>query len=331
MNPARVAIVTVVALLIVVGGLSALRVGTTRLYPPSGSDVDAVGHTAAQRLDGVAHSSGDVPAEVAEPDPSVYQVELSPPALDQKPGENHVFTDKGNLEPGTPVTRRFVLPKMARMTALLMGEGVRYEFQSSDGTTIVPGETRNRSGFMSLGAQHGLYGFSLDRPDPGTWTITVAVTEDGGPTSYSIDIQSEGAAAENAHVETLLSNSTLRLSAFVHPGEPVYVRAFILGAGKPVAGVDWYIEALTPSDKKITIPVYDDGSHADGGAGDGVFVGAIVAEGPGGFYRIRASGRSPSGAELLVTEMLEVRTGSEAGVADPAGSPTVSSAADSLR
>ncbi len=78
-------------------------------------------------------------------------------------------------------------------------------------------------------------------------------------------------------------------------------------AGRPVTGTSWDIQARSPKGIAISIPVHDDGRHADGAANDGISVGALVAEGPDGFYELRATAHSPSGVEYVVTGTIEVQ------------------------
>jgi hypothetical protein len=255
-----------------------------------------------------------VPA--AAPDPSAYQVELRPPAADHGSDDNHVFTAKGVLEPGTREIKSFVLPRMDRMTVVLMGDGTRYAFRSPSGETIVPGETRGRAGYRDLGGEGGFSGFALERPERGTWTAVIEAMPAGGAAAYAIDIRSEGSAEEVAHLETMLRDSDPSVPFLARPGDPVFVRVFITDRGKPVRSVHWDVRALTPNEGLVVIPVYDDGRHADERADDGVSVGAIVAEGPDGYYQLRAAGRSPTGVEYAVTGTIEVQAQNDLLIAD---------------
>jgi hypothetical protein len=124
-------------------------------------------------------------------------------------------------------------------------------------------------------------------------------------------VQTRGSVDETAHIETMLGDSGPDQSFRAQPGDPVFVRVFVANRGQSLPGMHWRVQALTPRDSLIEIPVFDDGMHADGEAGDGVSVGAVVAEGPDGRYRLRAEGRTPLGDRYVTVAMIEVQSKSE--------------------
>lgn len=289
--------------------LVAIGIGAGSCQPRSQTTV-AAGRTAA-----ASGTASPQPAQVASaPDPGVYNVRLKPPRMGQNPSDNHVFVLQGALLPGAQDKKSFTLPKLAGMSVLLVGEGVRYVFRSPHNETIIPGETKDRPGYRYVGEKEGA-GFTLEDPDKGVWTVTIE-SKSGRSVNYAIDIRSDGPAEEAAHLETMRADSDPNLSFLARPGDPVFVRAFVTANGRPVKGVHWGIRAHGPKGNEVTIPVHDDGRHADGAAGDGVAVGAIVAEGPDGFYELRAAGRSPSGVEYLVTGTIEVQAHNDLLIAD---------------
>ena len=262
-------------------------------------------------------SSGpDTSALAPAPDPNVFNLELRPPRTQQGPGDNHLFLAQGVVRPGAHETRSFVLPDLARLTVQLLGEGTRYAFRSPRGAMIVPGDTKDRAGYEYFGAAQGFSGFALEHPEQGTWTVTVEATGSGGPKAYAIDARSDGPAKESAHLETMTRDSDPRLNFLAKPGEPIFIRTFVVQDGRPEPGVSWEIHALTPGGRLVRIPVCDDGHHADGRANDGVFVGAIAAEGPDGFYEVRAAGHAPSGADYVVPGNIEVQAENDLLIAD---------------
>lgn len=249
-------------------------------------------------------------------DPNVYQVPLRPPAFDRASGESPAFAAKGIVEPGTSRSETLVMPELARVTVRIQSEGLRYEFRSPRGTTIVPGETKNHGGYTEVAGPQGLAGFTLDHPDPGKWTVAIEVDADAGQTPYSIGLETEGTADEVARLETLVGGADPKVPALARPGDPVFVRVLLESGGRAVADVDWDVQVLTPGGGRIAIPVHDDGQHADGAAGDGVFVGAFATRGPDGFYRVRAAGRSPSGAERVANGTIEMESRNDLLIAD---------------
>lgn len=280
--------------------LVAIGIGAWSCQPRSRATSSATQTVAA------AETANHEPSEVSSvPDPSVYDIQLRPPRLGQNPSDNHVFVLRGALRPGAQELKSFTLPKLASMSVLLVGEGVRYVFRPPHGETIIPGETTDRLGYRYLGGEEGA-GFTLEDPEKGTWTLAIE-SKSGRSVNYAVDIRSEGPAEEVAHLETMLSDSGPNLSFLARPGDPVFVRTFVTAGGRPVKGVRWDIRTQSPNGHSMVIAVYDDGRHADGTANDGIFVGAVVAEGPDGFYEIRAMGHCPSGVEFLVTGTIEVQ------------------------
>jgi hypothetical protein len=250
--------------------------------------------------------------------PSIYDVELKPPATHQA-ADYHVFVAKGVLKPGAQETKRFILPKLARMGGLLLGEGVTWSFHTPSGKVIVPGETKSGAGYNYAVARAGMASFSLEHPEQGAWTLVMESSRADTAVAYAIDILSAGPAEETAHLEMMLRDSDPNTSFLARPGDPVFVRAFVAKDGRPMPGTKWDVRALTPSDSAIAIPVFDDGRHADGSAGDGVAVGSIVAKGPDGFYQLRAEVQTPSGGQYVVTGAIEVQADNDLLIADSIG------------
>jgi hypothetical protein len=244
-------------------------------------------------------------AVVPAPDLSVYEAKLMSPRLGQIPSNNHVLVFEGSLPPGGRATKSFVLPKLAAMSVLLVGDGVRYSFRSPHGETIVPGETEGRPGLQYVDGAEGA-GFTLDAPEQGAWSLIVESKSDRG-VAYAVDVRSEGSAEEVAHLETMLHDSDPSLSFLARPGEPVFVRTFVTVGGCPVTGTTWDIQVRSPKGVIISLQAHDDGRHADGAANDGISVGAFMAESPDGFYELRATAHSPSGVEFVVTSTVEVQ------------------------
>jgi hypothetical protein len=295
------------AVLIAGVGASAYRALVLRPRPSA-----VLAAAPAQALGDAYHSGALAP----QLDPKEFQVALRPRLSYSSSSDNHVFAAKGVLQPGARETKSFMLPSLARMTVLLIGKGVRYEFRPPGGTPIVPGRTQGGAGFEYLGDVDGFSGFTLQHPGKGPWTVTATATSSDGPLAYAIDIRSDGPAEESAHLETMLRDSDPGMTYLAKPGDVVFVRVFVTHGGQPVRGVRWDVRALTPTDSLLIIPVFDDGRHADEQANDGVSVGAIAAVGPDGFYQLRAEGRTPAGGQYVVTGAVEVQAPHDLLIAD---------------
>ncbi len=117
------------------------------------------------------------PAVAPAPDPSVYDTKLVPPRMGQNPRNNHVLILEGTLPPRGRVTKPFILPKLATMSVLLVGDGARYSFRSPHGETIIPGETKGRPGLQYVEGAEGA-GFTLDAPEQGAWSLVLESKSD---------------------------------------------------------------------------------------------------------------------------------------------------------
>jgi hypothetical protein len=236
-----------------------------------------------------------------------FDVRLKPPVMGGSGPIQFIIDDTGTLEPSAKQTKSFMVPKRAAMSALMIANGVTWSFRTPGGEVIVPG---NAEGHDDGGALNGLATFSLENPEPCEWTVEVASSSDTS-VNYGLQVQTRGSVDETAHIETMLGDSGPDQSFRAQPGDPVFVRVFVANRGQSLPGMHWRVQALTPRDSLIEIPVFDDGMHADGEAGDGVSVGAVVAEGPDGRYRLRAEGRTPLGDRYVTVAMIEVQSKSE--------------------
>jgi len=210
------------------------------------------------------------------------------------------------LLPRMKKTESFILPKLPRITVLLLGKGVSWTFRAPGGEMIVPGKTNKRAGYEYGGGSEGMAGFTLESPEEGTWTMVSASVADTA-VAYAVQIRVEGPAEETAHLEILLPGSDPMDEVEARPGDQVFVRTFLEKDGKPMPGIRWDVRAITPLDRRVMISVFDDGNHSDGKAGDGVSVGSIKAVDEGdGLYRLLADGRTLSGAQYRVMNSFEV-------------------------
>jgi hypothetical protein len=169
----------------------------------------------------------------------------------------------------------------------------------------VPGDSATHTGNEYTLAKVGVAALTLDNPEQGRWMLTITSRDDTA-VGYAIDVSTDGPIEETAHLELMLRNSAPSTMVVARPGDPVFVRTFLTKNGKPVAGTHWDVLAHTPRDSVIGIPVFDDGHHADGRADDGVFVGALVAEGPDGHYQLRTEGRSRDSTQHFIAGIIQV-------------------------
>lgn len=197
----------------------------------------------------------------------IFDVDLPPPDLRNR-DETNFSAVVGLLRPRERESKKFILPKLANIKALVAGDStLRYEFRAPSGRRLALGATPD-SGDYKSGGMGGLNFFLLERPEAGEWSVTVDATKSSDSASYGIVIGSDGPVEEQGHLEAMTRDSP-ESNASVRPGTLVYVRAFVLKGDRPVPGVEWNVTARTPKDSLLFIPVFDDGLHADGAANDG--------------------------------------------------------------
>lgn len=191
------------------------------------------------------------------------------------------------------------------MNAILLGTRVAWSFQAPSGEVIVPGKTKDLIGYDSTADSIGFTGFSLESPEQGKWTVMAEASTADSAVEYGVLVEADGPVGEAVHLEAITRDSDPAWNTQVEPGTTVYVRTFVVKGGRPVPGVQWEVAARTPTDSLLKIRVFDDGRHADGAANDGIYVGALQAEGPDGLYSILAQGKTPAG----VQQTFDVRAG----------------------
>ena len=290
--------------------------------------VNHVGHIAAFLLTVGFGALADLRANAAEPpaarrrDPSVesiYDVTLRPPRLHNF-GDTHLSAVVDSFRPRSRATKTFMLPALRDMNVIMLGDStLRYSFRSPSGRQFVPEGVYKGDGYTSGGAGECRI-LIVEHPEPGDWSVTVDATASSASGFYAIEITSNGAAEEQAHLETMACDSDPRFNTSVEPGTPIYVRAFVLNGECPVPGVRWSVHAdwigdpthdslaaKTSRESWQEVPVFDDGRHADGAAEDGVYVGILHTRASDGLYRVAAVGKTPGGVEYFKADHVAVR------------------------
>jgi hypothetical protein len=244
---------------------------------------------------------------------SVYRVHLKPCSTKTDNNRFHVGFALGVLKAGARKAMSFRLPRLPGIEAWLIGKRVAWSVRTPSGAVIVPGHCCAECQYELI--QDGIASLSIKDPEPGPWTV-MAQSSGADTTTYAVDIWPDGPTEESPHLEMLLGDADPRPSLAARPGDVVFIRTFITRRGKLIAHTRWKVRALTPRDSLIAIPVFDDGHHADGLAGDGVFVGTLRVTNRDGLYRVRAEARAPGGIEYLVTETIDVEAKNDLLLAD---------------
>jgi hypothetical protein len=193
---------------------------------------------------------------------------------------------------------------------------VRFALRSPSGKTLIPGETPENAEYRVLAVDQGRsWILAVGNPEAGEWTVTTEAARLTGPTRYYFDVRADDPVVEETHVEVFSRDGDPRTVNSVPPGEPVYVRVFVATGELAVPGVRWNVVATSYDGPPIPIAVEDDGHHADGAAGDGVFVGAFVAaEEP--LHWINVNATTPQGTRYTEESRVEVMERGDLLIAD---------------
>lgn len=236
---------------------------------------------------------------------SAYTVKLAVPNL--KPGQygTSIVGPSGTIKPGQKLTKTFVVPEASQLTILTGGKSA-IVFKSPDGKTIAPNSTQDPNVNYEIDATLGIGAVSYNHPAGGTWSVTIDGSKLTANDDFMVGAQLPP-TADQVHLEALSATSDPQYSFLSKPGDTIYVRVFYVHGQTAVSKINWQVRAQTPKKTTISVPIYDDGQHADGAANDGIFVGALTAEGPDGFYEFEGQGTLLSGAIVDIGGTAEVQ------------------------
>ncbi|RJS73907.1 PKD domain-containing protein, partial [Methanophagales archaeon] len=119
--------------------------------------------------------------------------------------------------------------------------------------------------------------YTVPSPEPGNWTLNIT----------AIDVPEEG---ENYSVMVyLISNLTLFLSTenyWCNLNEPMTVAANLTNESAPFTGANVTAEIYKPDDSVFNITLFDDGTHGDAQANDGIYSNTFIPSMEGTYYII---------------------------------------------
>ena len=123
--------------------------------------------------------------------------------------------------------------------------------------------------------------YTIKNPDPGDWTMNI----------IAVDVPPEG---ENfTAVVYVATNLTLSLDTDKYrydPGESISIQASLTNNSTPVTGASVQAEVQRPEGSE-NITLFDDGTHSDAQANDGVYSSTYTDTSAGGTYIIKATAR----------------------------------------
>ena len=77
------------------------------------------------------------------------------------------------------------------------------------------------------------------------------------------------------------------------PGEAIPISASLIKDGTPLPGATAWVEVKRPDGAVYQLPLYDDGTHGDKQAGDGVYTNSFAQTSQVGYYLLSGGLREP--------------------------------------
>jgi len=190
----------------------------------------------------------------------------------------------------------------ASFTVFWLNDGTQGNFdltlQKPDATVIDPVFAETDPDITFVGdALLGLFDlvteyYIVQSPDPGAWTMKIT----------PVNVPSSG---KQYFITVFLgSNVALDLSTdkyFYDLNDPISITATLLDDTTPLTGASVTAEVQKPNEAVDNIALYDDGSHGDLQANDGVYFNTYTSTAMGGQYDIKvfASGTTADGTDFV--------------------------------
>ena len=182
----------------------------------------------------------------------------------------------GTLAPAaTDTIQRHINSQQALILLSYSADTPTLTLHTPSGNIITPQTADTLSGVQVIQPDSGLFGYALDAPEPGLWSLSVtggAVTVDYALTGILFQPQTD---------------ITLRASS-VPAGESLIYEARVMQTDtqQPLTGQTVIAQIVTPDNTVQTMNLLDDGSGGDTLAGDGIYSGNLLAHVPGTYYAI---------------------------------------------
>jgi len=196
--------------------------------------------------------------------------EISPPSP-----ENRTPLRFGDLDPKAKVRLRLSVDeaRQVRFTVLWRwgALGVRL-FDPAD-RTLEPDDEGVERFDLATGTFANLTVIQVENPTPGIWTLEL----DGS------DLEKRARYLAYAAMDGPLRLTAVDPPAWVAPGSAIPVTATLTVGGEPVRGAAITARVIWPDGTSEILALHDDGTHADGEAGDGVYGNTVVVPTAAGY------------------------------------------------
>ena len=282
-----------------ISSVHALSYTENRTFASSGNNKDAT-HTVLNGSAGVYNSVRNrIEVFGARPETVVSPALVRTASLPGSIQQGQVQTKTLRIDQATSTYFMLMYPSGNLDLALISPSGERF-----DATTVQGNPNVARQEEDIEGGRLEVYNFAT--PEVGTWSVEVSaptVTEPSGSVSYAVSGLLENAAISFAGADDPVS---------IHVGQPLKLSGTLKNNGTPLTGGSVSGSVLLPNGTMVNVPMFDNATHGDPTANDGVYTGTLTNTATPGTYRILLKAKNgPSGSTIFSREEFTLATVSQ--------------------
>jgi PKD repeat protein len=181
----------------------------------------------------------------------------------------------------------------ARFVLGSSGDELKFTFTSPGGILITPTGADGNPLITYTNTISTVTGYIIMNPEPGSWTAHVSIS---GTTSSEVSYAILGLFDSDLELSLLLGKYIF------HTNEQVPLTAQLVNTSNPVTGATVLAQVKSPDQSTQSISLYDDGSHSDTQANDGVYTGVYSSTSETGAYEITVTASGTMDDEQFVRE-----------------------------
>lgn len=193
-------------------------------------------------------------------------------------------TNSGEVVAGNIAYQPFTLPNTTFAQIMAIGDSVAFKLRKPDGTVLAPADTLSEAGLhYTEDSASGLGIYGVESPVSGNWSLVIDASGTGTNQTYAMTVYA--VVTSHVSIEALPSNVY---------GPSTHLTVSLDKTGLPAPNVAWGLTILRPDSTEYSASVYDDGTHGDAQADDGIYGTDLDVSGAYGIYGITATATDPS-------------------------------------
>jgi hypothetical protein len=139
--------------------------------------------------------------------------------------------------------------------------GLSLHLTTPGGKLITPDTVSGETGITYMNEGTTLIGYEVNLPQSGTWTLHVVVSgTPSAPVEYALYTMLDAGLKISSSMDTLYVAN-----------QPIKLTAYLTNAGTPLIGANAEVHIRATAGASQTLALYDDGTHGDLQANDGVY------------------------------------------------------------